>query len=207
MDYGEPWSLPNHPVVEVTWYEALAFTQWLTQQLHEAGALPEGWAAGLPSEKEWEKAARGGVEIPTAPLIVAAGEGLGSAYGGRLAENARPQRRYPWGDQEDAERANYSDAGIGTTSAVGCFPRGASPYGVEDLSGNVWEWCATKWHESYREYLDDGDVEGEAPRVVRGGAFYNALRGVRCAYRLRYIPADRSLDLGFRVVVSPGSPE
>ncbi|TKJ29986.1 MAG: hypothetical protein CEE40_06785 [Chloroflexi bacterium B3_Chlor] len=207
MDHGEPWSLPNHPVVGVTWYEALAFTRWLTQQLQEVGALPEGWAAGLPSEKEWEKAARGGLEISTAPLIVAAGEGLGGAYGGRLAENPRPQRRYPWGDEEDSERANYSDAGIGTTSAVGCFPRGASPYGVEDLSGNVWEWCATKWHESYRDYTDDSDVEGEAARVVRGGAFFNYPRFVRCAFRLRDFPGLRPRSLWFRVVVSPGSPE
>lgn len=207
MDYGEPWSLPNHPAVVVTWYEALAFAQWLTQQLHEAGALPEGWAAGLPSEKEWEKAARGGAEIPTAPLIVAAGEGLGGAYGGRLAENRRPERRYPWGDEEDSERANYSDAGIGTTSAVGCFPRGASPYGVEDLSGNVWEWCATKWHDSYRDYTDDSDVEGEAMRVVRGGAFLSDRRFVRSACRGGGSPVDRAHFVGFRVVVSPGSPE
>jgi formylglycine-generating enzyme required for sulfatase activity len=207
VDYGEPWNLANHPRVDVTWYEAVAFTRWLTERLRETGSLPGGWQVRLPSEAEWEKAARGGEEITAVPLIVAAREGLSVAYGGRLIRNRRPKGRYPWGDEPDPERANYDDTGIDTTSAVGCFPAGASRYGVEELSGNVWEWCATKWQDSYEDYQDDSDLEGEAPRVLRGGAFFYLHRRVRCASRLRYFPLNRDLSLGFRVVVSSGSPE
>jgi formylglycine-generating enzyme required for sulfatase activity len=155
-DYGEPYNLPNHPVVGVTWYESVAFCRWLTEVLREQGELGEGEEITLPSYAQWEKAARGA--------------------DGRV---------YPWGEEPDPERANYGDTGIGTTSAVGCFPGGRSPYGVEEASGNVWEWV-----------VDD-------PGVVRGAAFGVDTRYVRCAYRgLRY-PHLRLSDVGFRVVVSP----
>jgi formylglycine-generating enzyme required for sulfatase activity len=144
-------------VVGVTWYEALAFCRWLTLALREQGELRESEEVMLPSEAHWEKAARG-----TDGCI------------------------YPWGDEADPNRANYNDTGIGTTSAVGCFPGGTSPYGLEDASGNVLEWCG------------DG-------RVVRGGAFDYVARFVRCAYRDFGDPTTRYGRLGFRVVVSPFS--
>jgi formylglycine-generating enzyme required for sulfatase activity len=166
--FGGVLDLPNHPVVGVSWYEAAAFCNWLTGRLRAAGELASNKAVTLPSEPQWEKAARG-----------------------------MDARIYPWGDEPDPKRANYDDTGIGTTSAVGCFPGGASPYGALDMSGNMWEWCRTKWQESYQDYEGDdlkgpaNDLEGDAPRVLRGGAFGSDDRLVRCACRHRSYP-----DLG-----------
>ncbi|GAB4450234.1 MAG: SUMF1/EgtB/PvdO family nonheme iron enzyme [Anaerolineae bacterium] len=172
--YGGVFSLPNHPVVMVRWYEAIAFCGWLTERLRAAGELGEGQEITLPSESQWEKAARG-----------------------------RDGRVYPWGDKADPERANYDDTGIGSTSAVGCFAGGASEYGVQDMSGNVWEWCLTAFQESYEDYKDDNDKQGNTPRVLRGGAFHFNLQNVRCAVRHGSFPNLRNFDGGFRVVLSP----
>ncbi len=178
-DFGEPFALPNHPVVGVTWYEAVAFCRWLTEVLRERGELHAGQAINLPGEAQWEKAARG----PSAS----------SGHG----------RAYPWGDDPDPNRANYDDTGIGGTSAVGCFPGGTSPYGVEEMSGNVLEWCATKWQDSYSSYRDDNDPAGRDPRVLRGGAFYYNAGYVRCASRNWYYPLGRYRSVGFRIVLAP----
>ncbi len=114
--------------------------------------------------------------------------------------------RYPWGNESDPNRANYDDTGIGLTSAVGCFPGGASPYGVEDLSGNVWEWTRSLY-ENYPYDPGDGreNLEEEGSRVLRGGAFGFAADYVRCASRVTWGPGYRVLNRGFRVVVSPFS--
>jgi formylglycine-generating enzyme required for sulfatase activity len=184
-DFGEPFNLPNHPILGVTWYEALAYCRWLTERLRGwedtpeplAGLLRgEGWQVRLLTEAEWEKAARGS-------------DGL----------------TFPWGDEADADRANYRDSGIGSTSAAGCFPGGGSPYGALDMAGNVWEWC----HSLYKPYpydLQGGheDLKAEGLRVLRGGAFGVIEWYVRCAARLRYDPNYGDFDIGFRVVVAPG---
>jgi formylglycine-generating enzyme required for sulfatase activity len=174
----------NHPVVWVSWHEALAYCDWLTQELREWDGTPEplatllreeGWVITLPSEAEWEKATRG----------------------------SEDKRRYPWGDDSDPNRANYDDTGIGSTSAVGCFPGGASPCGAEDLSGNVWEWTRSLY-ENYSYDPGDGweNLEEEGRRVLRGGAFRNSEDFVRCAFRNGNYPLIRSYAYGFRVVVS-----
>ena len=187
-DYGKPYNLPNHPQVGVSWYEALAFTRWLTEHLQREGVLAEGWRVTLPSEAEWEKAARG------ADALI-----------------------YPWGNEPDPNRANYDDAGIGTTSAVGCFPGGASPYGVEEMSGNVWEWTRSLWGRepwesefSYPYRFDDNreklNAEPHYGRVLRGGSFDDGGYYVRAAVRYRGHPDYRSSNVGFRVVLLPPFP-
>jgi formylglycine-generating enzyme required for sulfatase activity len=170
-DYGPSFNLANHPVVGVNWYEAVAFCHWLSERL--------GQRIRLPTEAEWEKAARG--------------------TDGRI---------YPWGGEADPERMNYGDTGIGTTSAVGCFARGVSPYGCDDMSGNVWEWCATKNGEDYpynvaEDEWSEAYLSGTDVRVLRGGAFYDADDRVRAAVRFRNNPYFRDRNIGFRVVVAP----
>jgi formylglycine-generating enzyme required for sulfatase activity len=177
VGFGDPFDLPNHPVVGITWYEALAYARWLTEALKAAGRLDEVWEVRLPSEAEWEKAARG-----------------------------TDGRRFPWGEEPDPDRANYDDTGIGSTTAVGCFPKGAKPYGIEDMSGNIWEWTRSVCKkypydpEDGREKLDD-----QGTRALRGGAFVNPHGYVRCADRDRGYPVARYWFIGFRVVASPFS--
>lgn len=187
-------AIANHAVVRVSWHEACAYCDWLTQKLRGWEGTPsplkrllcEGWGVVLPSEAEWEKGARG--------------------------DDARI---YPWGGEPDPNCANYYDTGIGATSAVGCFPRGASPFGVLDAGGNVWEWTRSlwgkRWEESEFPYpYDPADTRrenirasDEIARVVRGGAFFDVYGYVRCAVRYGFDPDFRYYDLGFRVVVSP----
>ncbi|HHH42616.1 MAG TPA: hypothetical protein ENK49_00615 [Gammaproteobacteria bacterium] len=185
-------AVANHPVGAVSWHETLKYCDWLTETLRQWEGTPElvarllreeNWRITLPSEAEWEKAARGA--------------------NGRI---------FPWGDESDPNKANYGDTGIGRTSPVGCFPAGASPSGCQDMAGNVWEWTRSLWGEK-RYRLDwhypydpaDGRENLQAPddtfRVVRGGAFHVNRRLARCAYRGMYDPPDRDDRLGFRVVL------
>ena len=207
VDYGEPFILPNHPVVGVTWYEALAFTRWLDEQYGRAGNLPAGLHINLPNEPEWEKAARGGLHMPAAALI-RYGDALNAGAPPPVAQaNRLPGRAYPWGDEPDPERANYSATAIGATNAVGCFAFGANPYGVEELAGNVWEWTRSLWVEKFpyrieksREDLAAGELKS---RVLRGGAYYNEPGGVGCGVRYWTSPNLELQGSGFRVVLSP----
>jgi formylglycine-generating enzyme required for sulfatase activity len=159
---GGAFDLPNHPVVMVTWYEAIAFCNWLSQKL--------GRPVSLPSEAQWERAAR-----------------------------HTDGRRYPWGDQITPEHANYGDTRIGATAAVGIFPKGANPCGALDMSGNVWEWCSTQWRKYYSTPADS-KPEDAAGRVVRGGSCWNLVRDVRCAVRNWSNSGNRSISVGLRLV-------
>lgn len=199
---------PNRPVRFVTWHEASAFCEWLTEKWRGEGALLPGWAVCLPSEAEWEKAARGGLQVVSQPLTANSQQGFDLPKAAKLEQNKQPQRQYPWGDEADVNRASYNKTGIGDTSPIGCFPGGQSPYGCEDMSGNIWEW--TRSH--YKDYpYNPGDgwenlrAGDDVDRVVRGGAFVSSGRLVRCAARSYGSPSGRDFNIGFRVLVSPFS--
>ncbi|MBK7200425.1 SUMF1/EgtB/PvdO family nonheme iron enzyme [Candidatus Amarolinea dominans] len=171
-----PVELRNHPVVYVGWDDANAYCAWRSRQ--------EGRELRLPTEAEWEKAARG-------------------ADG----------RTWPWGNTFDAMKCNMGETGIGDTSPVGIFAAGRSPYEVFDMAGNVWEWTRSAWGEDWQKpefgypyRADDGREDQSRTnvrRVVRGGSFIYNDDLVRCAYRVRDPPGARDLNVGFRVV-APG---
>jgi formylglycine-generating enzyme required for sulfatase activity len=188
---GDPGCLQagsSQPVTSVSWSEALAYCEWLTAKLRESHDMPAplriflgdgkdpSGGVTLPSEAQWEKAARGA--------------------DGRV---------YPWGNSPDPNRANYDATGVDAVSVVGCFPGGASPSGVEDLSGNVLEWTRSiekKYPYRPKDGREDVSKSG-APRVVRGGAFGDIDWVVRAACRHWAPPGVRRRILGFRVVVAP----
>ncbi|MFK7847101.1 MAG: SUMF1/EgtB/PvdO family nonheme iron enzyme, partial [Rhodothermales bacterium] len=191
---GDPFDLPNHPVVGVSWYEALAFTRWLTAKGHEEGWLAEGALITLPGENEWEKAARGGLNVPGEHCIRPLKE-LDRTELSEFSNNEASTRRFPWGEDIDGEYCNYN-VDIGTTTTPGVYSKGKSPYGLQDASGNVWEWSRAKWKGGE-------DEEGTDTRVVRGGSWdYNNL-DVRCAYRDSSLPVYRYYLVGFRIVLLP----
>jgi formylglycine-generating enzyme required for sulfatase activity len=136
------YNAPTQPVVGVSWWEAEAFCRW-------AGGF-------LPTEQQWEAAARGpdGYE-------------------------------YPWGNDWEDGICNTFEAKLGCPSAVGIFPRARSVFGLEDMAGNVWEWCSDRF--------------GGSARVIRGGGWYNFAWGCRAADRYGYEPSIRDNNLGFRL--------
>ncbi|MGH8563816.1 MAG: formylglycine-generating enzyme family protein [Gammaproteobacteria bacterium] len=169
----------------------------------------------MPSEPEWEKAARGGLEIiqpdsqHVRPRPATSGLPALDVSKDQLLPNEQPQRRYPWGPDPDPNRANYKDTGIGTTSAVGIFPGGASPYSCEEMSGNVWEWTRSLWTipipSAPRNAWNGRPWTRPATkgRVLRGGGFLSNPGTVRCASRHLSDPDLHGRYFGFRVVVRP----
>jgi formylglycine-generating enzyme required for sulfatase activity len=171
------WSKDNNPMINVNWDDAIAYANW-------AGA-------SLPTEAQWEKAARG-----------------------------KDGRLYPWGnDWDDTKCANGNNSAFGNrdtqkthwgTWPVGSFPAGASPYGVLDMAGNVREWCMDWFDEKYYEKAPVRNPTGPTAgrgRVLRGGSWYNSLPGYfRTATRNRPDPSDEQVQqLGFRCIMrSPG---
>ncbi len=200
--YREPFGLSNHPVVGVTWYEALAFSRWLSEQM--------GQEFRLPNEPEWEKTARGGEEIVGEPVVKTLGAELRPGDYSRQP-NPAPRRVYAWeGTQITPELANYSETRISSASAVGCFPAGASPYGAEEMAGNVWEWTRSLWSDGKKDFAYPYDARDgreklstAASRVLRGGSWYYSAGLVRCAFRHLDEPWNRVIDVGFRLV-APG---
>jgi formylglycine-generating enzyme required for sulfatase activity len=169
-----------HPVVNISWKDARAYCRWLNDLLKSE--LPSGLVFRLPTEAEWEKAARG-----------------------------TDGREYPWGNQFDKNKCNTSEGGKGNTTAAGMYsPQGDSPYGCADMAGNVWEWTHSLM-KKYPYKAGDGreDEKASGRRVLRGGSFSFNGRNVRCASRGDGVFDGFNNGFGFRVVASPrsGSPE
>ena len=209
---GGPFHLDNHPVVGVSWYESLAFTRWLTERWKAKGFLQPEWSVCLPSEVEWEKAARGGLRIVSIPIVQPVREGVGQVQMD-LTDNPRPQRLYPWGDNIDSDRANFQATGIGATNGLGCFAGGASPYGCEELVGNVSEWTRTLWGKTewmaeftYPYNRVDGrenlEASASTARVLRSGNWRSEKTWLRCSTRSGNYPDYRFVKIGgFRICI------
>lgn len=174
----------NHPVTDVTWHDALAYCEWLGEEWRREGKIGATQHLGLPSEAEWERAARGTV-----------GD------------------EYPWGDDWREDHANTAEAGLDDSSAVGLFPQGQSAAGCADMAGNVWEWTRSLWGKDWEKsefgypYVADDagrealDAGGDVLRLIRGGTRLNVGDYARCAARFRYRSDGRGRALGFRVVL------
>ena len=168
----------THPVVYVSSLDAMKFCQWLSTR--------ERKKYRLPTEAEWEFAAKG-----------------------------NDNRRYPWGNLERrGDLANFADRntvfawsdrevddGYPESSPVGAFPRGASPFGIEDLAGNVWEWCLD-YFETYRgsPRVNPRGAASGAKRVYRGGSWKSRFNSLRTTVRGSNMPNYSCNDLGFRIV-------
>jgi formylglycine-generating enzyme required for sulfatase activity len=182
------WSEPgfpqkeNHPAVHVSWNDAHAFCQWLSSI--------EGMEYRLPTEAEWEYACRAG-----STTRFSTGDDTRSVRAIANLWEGGPGQVYASAEPRD---------GFLYTSPVGSFP--ANDFGLCDMHGNVWEWCADGYRADYYRESPSTDPQGPAEatqRVMRGGSFCLEPRHARCANRVAGPPSFHSYDSGFRVALSP----
>jgi formylglycine-generating enzyme required for sulfatase activity len=169
----------DHPVVAVSWTDALNYARWLEGELLESPETPaelavlleQGWRVNVPTEAEWEKAARG--------------------TDGRI---------YTWGDEPRRDRANFLSGG---TRPVGSVPCPECPHGLADMSGNVWEWTRTPFRTApYDGRGSPTDLGEDALWVMRGGSFEDSEQNVRTGVRGGGDPGARRPFIGFRLAIS-----
>jgi formylglycine-generating enzyme required for sulfatase activity len=158
----------DHPVVNVSWHDAVAYGRWL--------ATTTGQPWRLATEAEWEKAAR-------------------------WDPAARHACIYPWGDSFEQWRANTNGSGKDGTTPVGTYAAGASPYGVQDMAGNVWEWTSSHFRPYPYTGADGRErLDSTGTRVLRGGAWFVSPQVPRAARRYYFYPDSLNVFSGFRVV-------
>jgi formylglycine-generating enzyme required for sulfatase activity len=157
IEWGYTSAYFGRPVGGISVFEALAYARWFSDRFLKNTTAGRKWQAALPSEVEWEKAARGGLEIPSRPIIypVSAIPNAQTPPGADYQTHPLPAQNYPWGDEANAENINGAEMQLGEPSTVGCFSSGVSPYGVEELCGNVWE--------GVRDYVDSRASPDDLP--------------------------------------------
>lgn len=198
---GRAWRSPDGltpdrrsaPATDLTWRDARAYCEWLTGRWRAERRIAMDETVRLPTEPEWERAARGDRQEPGGETIV-----------------------YPWGTNWRDDATNSEETGFNNTCTVGLFPQGRSPYGCYDMAGQAWEWCTTLWGDdmatpSFRyPYRDDGREAADAGpavrRVLRGGCFSSGKLKACCTYRGSLEPDGFWRGNGFRIVVAKGPP-
>jgi formylglycine-generating enzyme required for sulfatase activity len=177
-------AVDNQPVVGIAWYEACAYAAWLDGVLRAQERLAGEVYLRLPTEAEWEKAARSGQP------------GL-----------------WAWGSRWSADRANTLEGRVMKPTPVGAYPRGASGLGLQDMNGNVWEWCSD-WYAGNMYKTRAGKIAKDPPgadtgdaRVLRGGSWRGSRDDARCAARGRSVPDHFLSNVGFRLACSPSTSE
>ena len=181
-------SIGDHPVVNISWYDAMAYCNWVTDRLRDVGAIKLGQVVRLPSEAEWEKAARGDVGL-----------------------------KYPWGNTFDSDLCNFTDTNIENTTPVEKYSHVASPYGCLDLVGNTWEWTISLWGTSlnkcqfiYPYNPNDGreniHTDEKYRRIIRGGGYYYGAECVTSYTRNHFRPNIYHTAGGFRVALIESKP-